>query len=379
MSNYSGAATRVCYQVNWQTTLGGGEVYTRFACEALVRRGWKVVLYVHANADFWSGLSLAGVELRPITRVPEIEETLPVDALVLTHNLLDAAAAERWAATRRLCGMLHMPLYERSPAGAAAYRKLFSVSEHVLRSARQRGLKNLHPEPLLGVADLSLRGARRPIERNSPYEWDRRKFRDRLLSVAWDLAAPLRPRWRFTRAPGLALGVVSRLTPIKQFPQLFSILAPILAEVPALRLEIFGAGGYASVRDLRRALAPLGGRARLWGTQADVAAVYAQLDYVMSGLPEKEALGLNLIEAQACGTPVLAVRAPPFTETVLDGASGFLYRDPREDEGAEFRGLLSRIVGGEPRPEPRGARAHLERFSSAAFGERMERALDAVE
>lgn len=369
---------RVCYQVNWQTTLGGGEVYTRFACEALVRRGWKVVLFAHAKADFWSGLGLEGVERRVISSVPEIEAALPENALVLTHNLLDSDAARRWAATRRLCGMLHMPLYDRSPAGAASYRKLFAVSGHVLASARQRQLLNVHPEPLLGVADLSPRGMRRPVRKGSPYEWDRRKFRDRLLSAASAVMAPLRPNAGFRRAPGLSLGVVSRITPIKQFPKLFSILAPIMAAVPSLKLEVFGAGGYASVRDLRRVLAPLGDRARFWGLQADVASVYAQLDYVLSGLPEKEALGLNLIEAQACGTPVLAVRAPPFTETVVDGTTGFLYRDPREDDGAEFRALLSRILGGEARPDPRTERAHLDKFSAEAFGERLERALESV-
>jgi glycosyltransferase involved in cell wall biosynthesis len=117
---------------------------------------------------------------------------------------------------------------------------------------------------------------------------------------------------------------------------------------------------------------------RFWGHQSNVAAVYPQLDYVLSGLPEKEALGLNLIEAQYCGTPVLAVRAPPFTETVIDGESGFFFTDPREDKGESFGQVLQRLQGGAARPDPRLATAHLERFSFAAFRARVARILDAV-
>jgi glycosyltransferase involved in cell wall biosynthesis len=185
------------------------------------------------------------------------------------------------------------------------------------------------------------------------------------------LAAERGAKTEFSRRPGIALGLVSLIAPIKQFPELFSILAPVLARRPAVNLEIFGAGGYAQVRDLRRALAPLGGRARFWGYQTNVGAIYPQLDYLMTGLPEKEALGLNALEAQACGTPVLAPDAPPFTETVLDGASGFLYRDPRQDAGRHFEQILDAILAGRPRPDPRiAAKEHLAQFSHDALVQR---------
>ena len=109
-----------------------------------------------------------------------------------------------------------------------------------------------------------------------------------------------------------------------------------------------------------------------------MAAVYPQLDFVLSGLPEKEALGLNLIEAQYCGTPVLAVRAPPFTETVIEAQTGFFFTDPRQDGGESFARLLERLLAGASRPDPRRATAHLERFSVAAFRERVVRALAAA-
>jgi len=122
----------------------------------------------------------------------------------------------------------------------------------------------------------------------------------------------------------------------------------------------------------------MAGQVRFWGHQQDVAAIYTQLDFVLSGLPEKEALGLNIIEAQQCGTPVLAVRAPPFTETVIEGETGFFFADPREDAGVSFGRLLERLLAGALRPDPRLAKAHLERFSFAAFRERVARALAAA-
>ena len=370
---------KTCFQVNYQTSFGGGEVYTRFVSAALARLGWRSVLFVHRDARFWDALDMHGAELVPIATVAEVEARLPErDALVLSHNALDERTAKDWSARHRLAGILHMPLLERDPSGLARYRRLFAVSQHVLDSARQRELGNLHAEPLLGVADLSARGAAGEPKRGAQYDWDPRKPRDRLLALLAPVLEAVRPAVGFERAPGVSLGIVSRITPIKQFPCMFEILAPAIASFPMLRLEIFGSGGYASVRDLKRSLAPARGQVRYWGYQSDVARVYPVLDYVLSGLPEKEALGLNLIEAQAAGTPVLAVNAPPFTATVIDGVTGYLYRDPREDTGAGFRSLIENIAGGAPRPDPRLATEHLARFSPERFSERLARAIDAI-
>jgi glycosyltransferase involved in cell wall biosynthesis len=375
----SAVSQRSVYQVNLQVEFGGGEVYTRFFTMALVELGYRVVLFVSRKARYWEPLLPAGVELVRVDGAADILRRLPqAKALVVTQTALDAAAAQ-WVAERHaLCGFVHMPLFDRDPAGFAHYHMLLAVSRHVLDSIRGRGYGKVFAEPVYGVADPRRGGPDGVIVARSEYDWDRRKLRDRVLGLSEPLWRMKPPRTEFSKRPGLTLGIVSRLTPIKQFPLLFGTLAPVIARFPQVNLEIFGSGGYASVRDLRASLAPMAKQVRYWGHQSNVAAVYPQLDYVLSGLPEKEALGLNLIEAQYCGTPVLAVHAPPFTETVIDGRTGYFFADPRHDGGASFAQLLQRLQGGAARPDPRQAAAHLERFSFAAFCERAGRVLAAI-
>lgn len=375
---------RTVHEINLQRHFGGGEVYTRFLSNALVEAGWPVELYVHNEAAFWDRLDMPGVHTVRVASLEDIAARLPAErALVMTHNVLGREDAAKWAARHTLTGFAHMPLYDRDPAGLPHYRRVFCVSQHVIDSAQARGLNNAWPEPLYGVADLQ-RGATETgeIRRGTVYEWDRRKVRDRLLGLLYPLTAPLRTAQIFQRRPGLTLtlGIVSRLTPIKQFPLLFRHLSPVIAKFPSVNIEIFGSGGYASVRDLRRALQPIAQQVRFWGYQQDVRRVYAELDYVLSGLPEKEALGLNLIEAQSCGTPVLAVNAPPFTETVLDGESGHLFTDPRTDGGKNFAELLAKLTASNAssRPNLRGrplVDAHLELFSEHLFRTRLAAAM----
>lgn len=370
-----------CVQVNLQTGWGGGEVYTTFFTRALLAAGVPTTLAVNPDNGHWHSRLPEGCTLLPVRNMADLAARLPVGqrTWLLFHTpASEADAAPLRAAGHYLTAIAHMPLYGRDPTHLRHYDRIYGVSGHVLDSLRAAGIHRIHAEPLWGIADLASRSGDAPIVATSPYDWDRRKVRDRLLAQLYPLYARCLPKRRFTRAPGVTLGIVSRLTPIKQFPLLFRHLTPILVRHGDFRLEVFGAGGYASVRDLRRELAPLGGRVRFWGQQHNVAAVYRQLDYLLTGLPEKEALGLNVIEAQACGTPVLAVRAPPFTETVAEGVTGLFYDDPRGDGGASFDALLHRLSASPFRVDAARAAAHLEQFSEAAFAARVRRLIDTL-
>jgi glycosyltransferase involved in cell wall biosynthesis len=71
----------------------------------------------------------------------------------------------------------------------------------------------------------------------------------------------------------------------------------------------------------------------------------------------REPFGLVLIEAMACGTPVVALRSGAVPELVIDGETGILCGSPAELPAAiqEAGGL-----------ETRRCRAHVERYFSAA-------------
>ncbi len=367
------------HHVNLQPIVGGGEIYTRALTRALVDAGARVTLYAHPAVRLWDGMERPGLDVVRVTDEGKLVERLPQQAaVVLTQSPISPECIERMAVRHRVAGFAHMPMYRRSADGLRPYHLLFTVSRYCIGLLRAAGIAQVYPEPVYGSADLSRGGD--PVVRRSPYIVDPRKFRDVLIGGIGALAGiASRKIEPFNKRPGLTLGLVSLIAPIKQFPELFSILAPILARRPSVNLEIFGAGGYAQVRDLRRAAAPLGERTRFWGYQTNVGAIYPQLDYLMTGLPEKEALGLNALEAQACGTPVLAPDAPPFTETVLDGASGFLYRDPREDGGRHFEEVIAAILAGRPRPDPRvTAKEHLLQFTHAALVERARGVITAL-
>lgn len=364
----------VCHIVNLQRGLGGAEVFTMFFARAVRAAGCRTVLYVHPSATFWNHLAVDGVELVRSATDAEIPVALAAGSWIVTHapvsaQFVDAARARHW-----LTGFCHMPLAGRTAGVLARYHLVYAVSAYVLSTLAPAGVAHAYAEPLYGMAEFErgfgpVHGA---IRRRPLYSWDQRKVRDRLMALAAPFAAAFVPATPFTRRSGVTLGIVSNIGPIKQFDVLFGVLAPLLARYSQIHLELFGTGGYRSVRDLEAVLAPLQGRVRFWGHQDDPRAIYPQLNYLMSGLPEKEALGLNIIEAQASGTPVLAVDAPPFTETVLHGKTGYLYPDPRTDGGAGFVRALEHALAA-PRLAPLTETAHLEKFSRAAFDARVAR------
>lgn len=368
---------RICYQVNLQQWFGGGEVYTGFFSKALSALGWQSIIFVHKKADFWEKMALPSTRFVPVEGFEEIARHLPSFRSLLvfhtmahTHQVLDLQK-------HLLTCFAHMPLYGRNPQIYDPYRVIFTVSQHVKSSIEIAGIHKCYSEPLYGVADLERFPTKETdeISATSAYCWDPRKFRDVVFGHFYPVYNQFLPRRIFEKKKGITLGIVSVIGPIKQFPLLFQYLCPVIKEFPQINIEIFGNGGYASVRDLKQSLAPLKQQVRFWGTQTNLKLVYSQIDYLLTGLPEKEALGLNVIEAQQCGVPVIAVNAPPFTETVTEGKTGFFYTDPREDNGQDFTRLLSEIMGARERLNPLLFPAVLERFSFDSFVKRVEKAL----
>lgn len=86
--------------------------------------------------------------------------------------------------------------------------------------------------------------------------------------------------------------------------------------------------------------------------------------------PGEEDFGIVPVEAQACGTPVIAVAAGGARESVIDGVTGALYETGGDDVSTLARTLSSFDPA---RYDPVAIRSHAEKFSQKAFRENMER------
>jgi len=357
-------------QFNLSPTLGGAEVYTAFFSRALAARGWPTRVVVSPAARFWTDLDFGGVEHSPFRYGAD---ALEHGDIALVHASLPDPMLARLAG-HFVVGLAHQALYDDTrPAYYDRADLLLAVSRHVAVTLHHRGLHRVHPTPLYGVADLERGGAARAIVAGALFDADARKLRDRVLTAFSRVRRTIAPARRFERRSGLTLGIVSRIAPLKQFPALFECLVPILATHAGVNLEIFGtAVGHKSLAALQEVLSPLGPRVRYWGHQRNVASAFRALDYLLTGLPEREALGLNAIESCLAGTPVLAIAAPPFSETMKEGVTGFLYHDPRKDGGADFERVLTGIENGSLRPDRDAARAHMDAFSLSNFADRLD-------
>ena len=79
-------------------------------------------------------------------------------------------------------------------------------------------------------------------------------------------------------------------------------------------------------------------------------------------LPGREDFGMVPVEAQACGTPVVALRAGGACETVLDGITGVLVEDGSPEGFADGLARFQTLSF-----DPAAIRANAERFSRERF------------
>jgi len=83
-------------------------------------------------------------------------------------------------------------------------------------------------------------------------------------------------------------------------------------------------------------------------------------------MPGEEDFGIVHVEAQACGTPVVALARGGALETVVDGTTGTLVAD---DSAEAFAAAIRRTADG--RFDRAAIRAHAERFSRTRFVDEM--------
>lgn len=173
-------------------------------------------------------------------------------------------------------------------------------------------------------------------------------------------------------ADAVVFAFAGRIQPLKAPDVLLRAAAALVRRDPALRrrLVVLVAGGPSGtgleqprllmdlaaglgIDDVTRFLPPQGGR--------DLVNVYRAADAV--AVPShNESFGLVALEAQACGTPVVAARVGGLPVAVDDGVSGLLVPTHDTEDWAD---ALARVAlrTGVRATLSRGAREHAQRFS----------------
>ena len=149
-----------------------------------------------------------------------------------------------------------------------------------------------------------------------------------------------------------------RLDPRKGVDRIIRAVAALDGDLGRAQLAIVGTSntGEGLARRLRALGAELlGARIRFLGPRQDIAAVLRSVDVLVQA-SSREALGLSVLEAQACGTPVVAYPASGTLEIVRDGETGLL---ARHDDVAHLSACIGRVL------TDAGLRAHLARAARA--------------
>ncbi len=143
---------------------------------------------------------------------------------------------------------------------------------------------------------------------------------------------------------------VARFVEKKGLEYALQAVATMMTRYPKLRYDIVGSGPMEpSLRALIRTLG-LEGRVALLGpqSQGEVARLMAAADIfllpsVTAGNGDQEGIPVSIMEAMACGMPVISTRHSGIPELVEDGASGFLVPERDVEALAEkLRFLIER-------------------------------------
>jgi glycosyltransferase involved in cell wall biosynthesis len=144
----------------------------------------------------------------------------------------------------------------------------------------------------------------------------------------------------------------------------------VLDSFPDAHLLMVGDGSEQAVLRARAQDLGVGHRVIFAGTRTDVAQLIRASTLVL--LPsEHEALPTTLIEAAACGRPVVATDVDGVPEVVMDGETGLLVTPGDEFALAQ---AVTALLGDEPRRLRMGARARAlaqERFDARRWAERL--------
>ncbi len=132
----------------------------------------------------------------------------------------------------------------------------------------------------------------------------------------------------------IVIGMIGRLTPIKGHPLFLKAMARVTRVIPNVRIQIIGDAPKPQYKEellmLVRRLG-LSASVEFLGTRYDIPELLSRLSLLVVPSVGEEAFGRVVIEAGACGVPVVATRMGGLVDIVEDGKDGLLVPvdDPR--------------------------------------------------
>lgn len=160
-------------------------------------------------------------------------------------------------------------------------------------------------------------------------------------------------------AEAQVLGCVARFDRVKGLDVLLEALGRLVDRYPGLVLVLVGDGkGERELRE-RATKAELAKRLRFTGALPDPVRLFPALDLYVSA-SRGEGLPLSLLDAMACGLPVVATRVTGHVDAVAHGITGLL---TRPEDPQELADSVARLLD-DPELRRRMGRAGRERVES---------------
>jgi glycosyltransferase involved in cell wall biosynthesis len=296
---------------------GGVESVVSALTEALVHRGHEVTLFCAPG----SASSANVVTLLEEPHPDEIERSLyEVDHVGQAFDHIDnAAGGDRFDVVHDHCGFTALAMANRIETPLVHTLHGPFTAETAAFYDRHG-----HKATLVGISRAQLSSA--PIG----------------LGPIGSIPNPIDLRaWPFEERKGDYLLWIGRMTPEKG-PQR-AIAAARAVDVPLVLAGVIQPGQQAF---FERAVAPHidGDRVRFVGEVGGSAkrSLFARARGLLMPIRWNEPFGMVIVEALACGTPVIAFPEGAVSELVIDGKTGFLVDDERAM--ADAIGLLPRIA-----------------------------------